>query len=184
MADLYYYLVSSLVILDFEKPAPLTYAEFLEDCQRLVTPGDFEILEKATLEFDDETSSNPTLQNLARFNRRFKNELVRARAKKMDRNSSDYIRGDRYVDQAAIDVINHALKAENPLEAEKILDRYRWQMINDVEQRHFFDLTFLMAYGLKLQLLDRYVEIASEKGNEKFEEYKKSKVFEELLAKI
>ena len=170
-------------MLSLEKPASFSCEQFLEDCKRLLPLKDFEMLKKATLDYDDETAKHPSLKNLARFNRRFKNELVRVRAKKMNKDSSDYIRGDRYIDQTSIDVIDRASKADNPLEAEKILDRYKWQLFDDVEQRHFFDLTVLMAYSLKLQLLDRYKEIVPEKGSEKFEEYKKSKVFESLLSK-
>ena len=184
MGDSYYYLAASLPILDFEKALPFSYSDFLDNCQRLMGTKDFQFLKQATLTYDKIQSPHSALEALAKFNRHFQNEMVYARAKRVNRESSDYIRGDRSADQISIDVINSAAKAENPLEAEKILDRYKWQKFEDMAQIHFFDLTFLMSYALKLQILERQQEINSEKGTAKFEAYKKSEAFEELLSKI
>jgi len=180
----FYYLVSSLPTLDFEKALPFSYGEFLDHCQRLIGEKDFQTLQQATPNYDKVAPAHSALEALAQFNRRFRNEIARTRAKKTDKNASEYIRGDSYVDQISIDVINQAAKAENPLEAERILDRYKWAKFDEISSIHSFDLTFLITYALKIQLLERYQEINSEKGTARFEAYKKSEVFEEILSKI
>ena len=52
------------------------------------------------------------------------------------------------------------------LEAEKLLDRTSWQFLDELEQGHYYDLEFLMVYGLKLKILERHQEYATSKGRE------------------
>ncbi|MDP8267042.1 MAG: DUF2764 family protein [Candidatus Aceula meridiana] len=183
MSD-FYYLAASLPSLDFEKALPFSYREFLDNCQRLISEKDFCILNQAVLDFDNTHAEHPTLWAIAKFNRLFKNEMVRVRAKRIDKDSSDYVRGDRYADQISVDVVNRAAKAENPFESEKILDRYRWEKFDEISVNHLFDLIFLITYSLKIQLLERHQEINSEKGAAQFEAYRKAEAFEELFSKI
>ncbi len=177
----YYYLVASLQILDFEKESALSYQEFLDLCREQLTNKDFEILSKATLQYDDPNPVNHVLDRWAKFNRRFRNELARIRAKNKGQDSSDYTRGDLYVDSFAIEVSHRALKADNPLEAEKILDRFRWKKLEELIRRDVFHVEVLIVYALQLQILERYKHIGSSKGKEKFEEYKQNKVLEMIL---
>ncbi len=179
MGGTYYYLIASLPMLDFDKTVNFSYQDFLSKCKDQLTESDYQILEKATLSYDEPTTLNPVLNRWARINRRFRNEIVRVRAKKIGRNSSDYIRGDRYVDPASLDVVHRVQKAENPLEAEKILDRFRWQKLSELTQRHIFNVEALIVYGLHLQILKRYQKINSSKGQEFFSQYT-----EQVLQKV
>ncbi|MDD3374236.1 MAG: DUF2764 family protein [Candidatus Omnitrophica bacterium] len=178
MNNPYYYLISSLPMLDFDKEANLSYQEFFDLCKEQLSDSDFRILEKATLDYDDPTQENHVLNGWAKFNRRFRNEMIRIRAKNQSRDSSDYIRGDRYVDASSIEVINRALKAENPLEAEKMLDRFKWKRLSEFIKRDIFHVEALIIYSLHLQILERYKTINSSQGKERFEEYKQSKVLQ------
>ncbi|MDP8264445.1 MAG: DUF2764 family protein [Candidatus Aceula lacicola] len=181
MSSPYYYLVSSLPMLDFDKEVNFSYQDFLNLCQEQLSEKDFSILKKSTLNYDDSCTESPVLDRWAKVNRRFRNEMIRIRAKNQGKDSSDYIRGDRYVDSASISVVHRAIKAENPLEAEKILDRFRWQKLNEFIRRDIFHIEALVVYGLQLQILERYREINSSKGREKFEKYKQTKVLETIL---
>ena len=184
MSGPYYYLVASLPTLDLEKPAPFSYEAFVEDCQRLTSAKDFAVLIKALLSFDEASSAHPALTVLAEFNRRLRNEMARVRAKTFHKDPSDYMRGDRYVDQECVDVISQAFKADNPLGAEKILDLYKWKRFEELGQNHFFDLHTIIAYGLKLQILERQKSFASDKGLKMFKAYDESEAFKELLANL
>ena len=143
--------------------------------------SDFKILEKATLDYDNSVKINPVLDKWAKFNRRFRNEMIRIRAKKQGRDSSNYIRGDLYVDPISSEVVQRALKSENPLEAEKILDYFKWQKLSEFIKRDMFHVEALIVYSLQLQILERHKRINSLKGREKFEEYKQAKVLEMIL---
>jgi len=58
----------------------------------------------------------------------------------------------------------------NPLEAESLLNRARWQFLEQLEVGHYFDVERLVVYSLKLQLLERIALYDREKGRERFEE--------------
>jgi len=182
MKSPYYYLVASLPMLDLDKETGLAYLDFVALCKEQLSDRDFKLLEKSTLDYDDSGEANPVLSRWARFNRRFRNEMIRIRAKNQGRDSSDYIRGDLYVDPASMEVVHRALKAENPLEAEKILDRFKWKKLSEFIKRDIFNVEALIVYGLQLQILQRYKEINSSQGKECFEEYKQRKVLETIKA--
>jgi hypothetical protein len=57
----------------------------------------------------------------------------------------------------------------NPLEAERLLNRARWQFLEELEVGHYFDVERLVIYSLKLQLLERIALHDQEKGREQFE---------------
>lgn len=178
----YYYLVASLPSLSFEKPAFFSYEEFLENCRRLVQAEDFNILTKAVLSWDEIPSPHSALEKLARFNRALKNEIVLLRAKKLKKDPLGYVGADQYLEGQSISVINQAVNEQDPLKAEKILDRHRWNYYEQISQNHYFDIEVLIVYGLKLQILERHRIFASEKGWENFQSYQESEAFKELLA--
>ncbi len=57
-----------------------------------------------------------------------------------------------------------AFSKDNPLDAELLLNNARWQFIEELSAGHFFDLEFLVAYRLKLQLQERRAMFEEEKG--------------------
>lgn len=182
MSGMYYYLVASLPFLDFEKPAPFSYEEFLENGRRLMRREDFDILTKAVLSWDEIPSPHSALEKLAWFHRALNSEIARLRAKKFQKDPLGYVRADQYVDAQSLSVIQQAMGEQNPLNAEKILDRHRWNRYEEISQNHFFDLEVLISYGLKLQILDRHKMFASDQGWNIFQGYEESEAFKELLA--
>lgn len=160
-------------MLDFDTIPPIAYTDFLENCQRNMPAVDFDIIKNATLEFDRETSThNSILKQWAKFNREFRNELARNRAQRVDKDPMDYMQGERSGEPSVIEIASQAVKISNPLEAKKIVDQFRWQRLNQIAQGHILDLSFLIVYAVKLQILEFYKLIQSSKGAEKFEEYK------------
>ena len=60
---------------------------------------------------------------------------------------------------------------KDPLEIEKEILLLRWNFLEDQEMGHFFDLSFLIIYYLKLQILERLFSFDKERGKERFENY-------------
>jgi len=54
-----------------------------------------------------------------------------------------------------------------------VIDQAKWQKLDALVQGHFFDFEFILVYGIKLKILERYQEVGSDKGYENFEELKK-----------
>ena len=61
-------------------------------------------------------------------------------------------------------LVEQALRDPSPLKVEMHLLETRWQFLTDSESCHHFDLTVLMIYGLKLQILERMQKFDEEKG--------------------
>jgi hypothetical protein len=180
MISQYYYFVASLPLLDFHKQATFSYSEFLKESARHLSVKDFSLFTKATLQYDPVEAPHPLLQRWADFNRRLKNEIVRFRAKKFSKDSVDFMRGDHYVPLEMTDIVSHVTKLKNPLEAEKALDFFRWEKLEELSSGHFFDLEFLIVYALKLQILDRHHVVSSPQGQVLFEHYQTVEIFENI----
>jgi hypothetical protein len=83
--------------------------------------------------------------------------------------------GDKYVAAGAIEtglqnIARDACTAATPLEAEIMLDRARWEYLENLEAGHYFDLGKLIIYYLQLQLLQRRSRLIKEKGQAAFAE--------------
>jgi hypothetical protein len=180
MGNQYYYFVSSLPSLDFHKQAHLSYAEFLEEARRHLSTKDFTFFILATLSYDAIGAPYHILQDWADFNRRLTNEIVLFRSKKFSKDPADFFRGDHYIPQETSDVVSLATKLSDPLEAEKMLDLFRWKKLDEFSSGHFFDLEALMIYALKLQILDRHDRLSSPKGQEIFNHYRETEIFENI----
>ena len=108
------------------------------------------------------------------FNRGLKNELAAERAEVMGLDPIDYVRGFRLGDSIVLHAVSAAMKKshESPLEAEKIVDRARWQFLDYQLTNHYFDFLIILAIGLRLKILERYQAFTKENGIKRFEEYK------------
>jgi hypothetical protein len=52
-----------------------------------------------------------------------------------------------------------AYRSASILEAEKILDQARWNFLDALSFGHYFDFDYLLVYGLKLKILERWEKI-------------------------
>ena len=174
MSKNYYYFVASLPLLFFDSKSSMSLEKFLEDCRRFLSEKDFLLL--AAL-FDEEenffSAHNKFSCDWLEFNRICCNEMVCFRAERDKKDPVAYLRGERKIEPVIISLIQQAAKLDNLLEAEKIFDEAKWKYLDEVTLGHYFDLEYVLAYGLKLRILNRYQEIYSDKGKEIFEEYKK-----------
>ncbi len=173
MSRMYYYLAASFPMLDYGVKPPVSYDDFLEDCRRLMPDEDFLHLESAVLGAEPVTSpGRSALSAWDRFNSDLRNEMARFRAQRAHKDPQDFMRGEAYAHPRHAEAVQHAAQEENLLEAEKALDRHKWQFLDDLSGGHFFDMDYLIVYALKLQILERHRLIGSDRGRETLERYK------------
>jgi len=175
MSSKHYYFVASLPILEFGLKPPVSYQSFTDDCERLLSSEDFDIIKEARLDlYKEPQGKNPVFDAWAEFSRSFRNEIVRLRLQKAGKGPFDYLRTEGlWIEPFLAGYVSQAAKSDDPLSAEKFLDQIRWQKLSELAIGHHFDLGFLIVYALKLQILERYKAIGSPKGKETFEEYKR-----------
>ena len=61
------------------------------------------------------------------------------------------------------------LEQETPLKAEHFMNNALWTILEDLSVGHYFDIDYLTAYFLKLQILQRRASFQVEAGEQKLE---------------
>lgn len=172
MSRKYYYLGASLPFIQFETEPLLSAEEFLTDCEKLLNANDFALIRSVILAEGFVNTNNATYKAYKEFDHGLRNEIVIYRSEKWNKDASQFLRGSRIPSTEVTSALDQASRAENPLEAEKVLDRIRWQFLDDLSQGHYYDLDFILVYGLKLLILKRQALFASDAGDAVFEEIK------------
>lgn len=84
--------------------------------------------------------------------------------KKSNLKSDSYIREIPYIDK-----IIRLCEADNLKEREVGIDRIKWDFLDDITTFHYFTIEKILAYTLKLIMLNRWAELSPERGKEKIE---------------
>ncbi len=172
MNEAYYYFTATLPYLDFDSIPTMPDEAFLAECERLLTEDDFFVVQGFLSQREKLNSHNDTVNALAQYNRDFQNEIVWFRTQKVHKDSGDAMRKTRAGSLNIVETIQQASKIPNLLEAEKFLDKTRWQNWDHFLMGRQGGLESIIVYGLKLKILNRYKEINSPKGREIFEKIK------------
>lgn len=156
----YYYLISSLPDLKTDGELPITYKEFLYNCQSNVSEYKYQLLENLTLS----STEGPLMKEWAATYGMLTKELNYQRSMNLGKSYSSAYDKDSMIAQVAAS----ALAAKNPLEAEKILLDYEFDILDSLVGLHTFDDYVLFGYALKLKLLERQSCFVKEKGKAEF----------------
>ncbi len=166
---MYYFLKASLPGLMFGKEPGLSMEEFDTRCAEELSAERMACLRKVALPV-------PRPPETGVFNSRLMTEFaVREqylRTRIAERRSS-HANLCKLPDPAEyFPEIDHAVaiaaSADEPLEREKIIDRLRWQIIDELDCGDEFGFEALCAYRLKLAILEKYSKLESGKGKENF----------------
>ncbi|MGL1894132.1 MAG: DUF2764 domain-containing protein [Spirochaetaceae bacterium] len=170
----YYFTAASLPLLSIDSKPSITVDSFLSTCELHLTDSDYNILKNSSIRVpEDEDALSGVSKECWDWEKSLRNELVKLRAGKMELSSEAYLReGDPAFGTGRIAA--EAIKCESPLEAENFLNASRLAFLDTLSVGHYFDLTFLVIYYLKLQLFDRVSLFDSEKGFEKYQEIYKN----------
>jgi hypothetical protein len=175
----YYFTVSSLPYLRFEDPPPLSLDAFHTVCVQWLKPTDYRLVSNASLaDLSDTHPTCPVLERWREWEISLRDELVKLRAARLGVDPFRYLVPSSFVIGSA-ELAQEASGMVNPLEAEGLLNRARWRILEELEVGHYFDVERLVVYSLKLQLLERKALYERERGREKFEG-----IFEKLKEQI
>jgi hypothetical protein len=161
MGAYYTYLISSLPMLNFSARAPFSLEDFLIKCKNLIPENEFEILRRVCQEnnYFLNIQGAASLGQWANFEITLRNELARARAA---RAKIDPLKFLRFPDVPQAEISHLAMvayRSASILEAENILDQARWNFLEALSFGHYFDFDYLLVYGLKLKILERWEKI-------------------------
>jgi hypothetical protein len=156
------YLATTLPMLRFDRPMPFTPGDFAADCRRLLPERDAREV-RIALGMEDGPPSSRFLERWRGYEEDFRSECARARAKGLGRHPPRD-GGPRAFDSRINAVVARASATEDPLEAERMLLRLRWRILDELSLNREFSLDGILAYGIKLTLLERLDAFRGEDG--------------------
>lgn len=169
MAKDYTYFAGSLPTVFWGEKPPVSLADFDTDAQRLLAPEDYAMVQALDLLGDGEAHRLDAVRQYQDFENSLRNAWLDHR-KKSRPDAADFRRGypDFYSEIAP--ALAQANSAADPLEAEKIIDRLRWNKLDDLSAGHYFDLEYIALYKLKLLIAGKYGQCDAAAGNVVLEE--------------
>lgn len=153
---------------------PMSRDAFLEACSNHLTNSDFVQLSGELRVLDDSTtpphSDSAFFVKYCNWERSFRNELSKLRARKLESQEDRYQRATGRADEALKAAIA-CFSIEDPLQAEIAFERERWSAIERLSALSSFDLDFLMAYGIKLSIAARLSNLETKRGSAGYSRY-------------
>ena len=165
---MYYYFLASLPYLQFGQQAPLGLDKFMHMSANLLKASDFQELE-ALLENNQHKCSSAFAQKWFALDTQIRNNLVKARANKLQVEASDYLYIHSGYSIFVDKMVKEALEQDNPLKMERELDRGRWQLISELSLNDHFGLDSVLCFGLQLKILHRWTALEAEQGRKRLE---------------
>ncbi len=164
----YAYFAASLPALVFNSPPPMPLEQFRAAAARQLTPRDLATLDAL---LDGGPSEDPFVLEWRARETQLRNAVARARAAAANVEARPYLREhtgwDVALERAAMD----AMGRPTPLEREMELDRCRWHLAEDMARFRPFDLEGVLAYALKLRILERWSRMDADAGRRRLEQW-------------
>ncbi len=166
-----YYLMAQLPSLDVvgeTTPLPITEERFTELCSRFLSKKSLATLQKLTLSppRTEEKTGNGLVDAWNQGERQLRMLLGSARAGKMKKTFEGS--EDAFTVQMK-QAVRTAVDMEDPLEAERFLNRYRCGMLEELRPRDAFSEDAVFYYGLKLKLILRMQQFDEALGRTRYQ---------------
>ena len=144
----------------------------MSSCRAHVAPRELECLEQGNVPaseypIDDNVSAMKELRYWQRWDLSLRSDLAVLRAQALGWEIEPYQETPREL--KTFEVAREAMVQSSPYEAEEILDRARWEFLDQLEVGHYFDIEKLLVYLLKIRILERRARFTDNKGTESFE---------------
>jgi hypothetical protein len=152
----------------------MTGAEFLERCRIHLSHDDWAIVAAAVLtsESDSPPKESQAFQFISIYyawERSLRNALVLLRSHRSGKSGEKWLKPAQRNDDSAR-AAGIVFQAGTPLEGEISLERERWAFIDGICARSVFELDSIIAYALKIQVLERLAGLVPEKGEAGYKE--------------
>lgn len=145
------YLITSLPSLSLKEEPPISMDEFNDDAKKQLSARQFNILESVDIRNINGNIGIKSISSFLNATREDLSEIRKARAQNR---------------QARPQQMPASALRGNPLERELSIMQWQWEQLQDIESANTFNLTEVLVYKLKLQLVSRRHSFDREKGAE------------------
>lgn len=168
---MYYFFSASLPSLSFGRDPGLSVADFDGLAADQMPPEKLAELKSGTLAVNREPGSAAGLPRIyadyTRFEQYLRTRIAERRAGRDEDHAVKLPDPELYFGEVDA-ALAPAAAAPDPLEREKLIDRIRWRMLDDLEAGHEFDFDGLCVYRLRLAILNKYRGRSAERGRSSF----------------
>lgn len=165
----YFFLISSLPGLSLDGPPALTIGKFRQMCQGWLTEPELSAVDEV-LTSGESQSENPFLLRWRDRETQLRNAVVHQRAAKLGVDPDPHLRDHGAVDVVTEKFVSNTFTRHTTLGRELELDRYRWQMVDEVAGHDPYQLSGILAYALKLRIVERWANLDERRGRATLEE--------------
>lgn len=167
---LYYYLISSFPELNIDEPPGVTLEQFLFNCQGILDVKDLNDLNKVLAGDATGVQSPGAVQWLA-ADAQLRNAVARLRAAHLNIDAIAYLKDHEGARMYIETVVRDAFTRDNPQERELALDKCRWSILDEIAFEDRFGFGAVLAFGVKLQIVERWQGYSKDKGREEFDKF-------------
>lgn len=162
----FFYTLAALKTLRLGEKTPITEEYFLQFAEDTIDANSYQILLKCRWGLTEPTGFS-FADRILSWEKDLRLELAKARILKLPFDTPPNLQssGDSY---NLLEQVRAVMALESPLEAERYLDQMRWNYLEEIGARHYFDLEALVIYYLKLQLALRQEKFQEELGRDSF----------------
>jgi len=161
----YYYYASTLPLLRLDGPLPFSVDTFLAASADQVSRRDHALLKTAV---EGGESNHPFIRSWQRHQRLLRSELAAQRSRRKGYGGAAYPHRDE-TDLGICETVRQALAADDPLKGELLLLELSFKQLDEQVGLSAFSIEALLAFVLKLQLLERRSRFVRSAGNSEFE---------------
>lgn len=165
-----YYFISQLPSLDGiseSTPLPITQERFLELSEQYLRKNTLADLKNLSL-IPSKNPEKSVSQLLDRWNKEEKNLRLILGQLRADKMNKSFIEENPTVSPLILQAAKTALDIENPMEAEKFLNRFRLDLLEALRPLDSFSEDYIYYYLLKLKLLSRIRQFDTETGEKEY----------------
>ncbi|MCK5805453.1 MAG: DUF2764 family protein [Lentisphaeria bacterium] len=164
MSQQYYYLVSSLPLVQLGERPTLSSEQFLEMCVGEVSEEELATLREMELVPRGGEGGSVVESAWSEWDTCIRNELVRHRAGELGVDVEGHMRDENDVFPTDRKQLEEVLAMGDPAARERALDDLRWRRLDDLETGHPFDFGALVLFRLRLLLAEKWAEQDRERG--------------------
>lgn len=165
----YYYFAASLPSLQLDGELPFTFSNFKALCQAHLTPAHSAQL-NALDASESDSAAHPFVRAWRETDAQIRNAVARHRAARKNLDPTHFVRNEVPHDGRTEKAVADAFALKNPLQREQALDRFRWQQLDERSGFDMFSLESILAYGLKLRIVERWATLNEEDGRVRAED--------------
>lgn len=182
--------MAQLPSLVFDQKPPMSSDDFKKMAESLLNEADAALLEHLSIDPYPQTDEGPAyagtvpstgcgfIDGWREWERVFRLNLAKHRAVHLKRENTGAVEPPFVPADAAVAASKAVMGEGSPLDAEILIDKARWNAIENLEGNVYFHRNNIFAYYLKLLLLERRQAFNTERG---FSEYKS--LYSEIIEK-